>query len=489
MTGRWNVTRRNFLQVYGLGGCLATGVYSPPLNVGFTSGSSADKSDPPVTRQLARYVVGSQRSDMPEPVRREAIRSILNWVGCAVGGSNHETVDCALAALSEFSGPPQATVLGRSERLDIFHAALLNGISSHVLDYDDTHLKTIIHPAGPVASALMALVERRPTTGPDFLHAFILGVEVECRIGKAVYPAHYDAGWHITGTAGIFGAAAATGRLLGLTEQQMTWALGTAATQAAGLREMFGSMCKSLHVGRAAQNGLAAAILASRNFTSSERGIEAPRAFAYVLSPERDFGAITSGMGKTFEILENTYKPFPCGIVIHPVIDGCLQLRSQHGLEPGQIEGISLKVHPLVLELTGKKTPGSGLEGKFSVYHSAAVAIVRGKAGLKEFSDEAVGNPAVMALRDRVTATSDQAVREEEAYITIHMKDGKTVEKHVEHAVGSLERPMSDADLENKFRGLADGILPEQRQEELIRLCWSIESLKDAASIARASAR
>jgi len=287
----------------------------------------------------------------------------------------------------------------------------------------------------------------------------------------------------------ISGAAAATGKLLGLTEQQMTWALGTAATQASGLREMFGSMCKSLHVGRAAQNGLAAAILASRNFTSSERGIEAPRAFAYVLSPARNFAAISEGLGKTFEISENTYKPFPCGIVIHPVIDGCLQLRYQHDLKAGQIEHISLKVHPLVLELTGKKTPGSGLEGKFSVYHSAAVAIIRGAAGLKEFSDEVVRDPAVIALRDRVMAATDPAVREEEAYIIIRLKDGKTVEKHVEHAVGSLERPMSDADLADKFRGLAGGILPAQQQEKLIRLCRSVESLKDVAPIARASAR
>jgi len=468
---------------------MATGAYNPQYGAAFTTGSHPAEADPPVTRLLARYVVGSQPSDIPEPVRKEAIRSVLNWVGCAVGGSNHETVDCALAALSEFSGPPQATVLGRSERLDIFHAALLNGISSHVLDYDDTHLKTIIHPAGPVASALLALAERRPTSGVDFLHAFILGVEVECRIGRAVYPAHYDAGWHITGTAGIFGAAAATGKLLGLTEQQMTWALGTAATQASGLREMFGSMCKSLHVGRAAQNGLAAAILASRNFTSSERGIEAPRAFAYVLSPARNFAAISDGLGKTFEISENTYKPFPCGIVIHPVIDGCLQLRYQHDLKAGQIEHISLKVHPLVLELTGKKTPGSGLEGKFSVYHSAAVAIIRGAAGLKEFSDEVVRDPAVIALRDRVMAATDPAVREEEAYIIIRLKDGKAVEKHVEHAVGSLERPMSDADLADKFRGLAGGILPAQQQEKLIRLCRSVESLKDVAPIARASAR
>src|SRR5207245_2566714 len=153
---------------------------------------------------------------------------------------------------------------------DVMHAALMNGISSHVFDYDDTHLRTIIHPAGPVASALLALSEYQPISGRDFVNALVLGVETECRIGNAVYPAHYDIGWHITGTVGPFGAAAAVGKILGLNEQQMVWALGLAAVQPVGLKEMFGSMTKSFHPGRAAQNGLTAAFLASKNYTSSD---------------------------------------------------------------------------------------------------------------------------------------------------------------------------------------------------------------------------
>ncbi|MGZ5259133.1 MAG: MmgE/PrpD family protein, partial [Burkholderiales bacterium] len=191
-----------------------------------------------ITRTLARFVVDHKSSDVPQPVRHEAARSFLNWVGCAVGASRHETVGCALAALAEFSGPAEATVLGRRDRLDIMQAALMNGITSHTFDFDDTHLKTVIHPSGPVASAILALAERQPVSGEAFLHAFILGVEVECRIGNSVYPQHYDVGWHITGTAGVFGAAAAAGKLLGLNEQQMVWALGIAATQSSGLREM-----------------------------------------------------------------------------------------------------------------------------------------------------------------------------------------------------------------------------------------------------------
>src|SRR5580704_3176842 len=241
-----------------------------------------------VTGALADYIVSARFEDLPAKVRREGNRTLLNWVGCAVGGSHHETMDIAVAALSPFSGPPQATVLGRPERFDILHAALLNGISSHIFDFDDTHLKTVIHPAGPVASAILALAEYRPTAGRDFLNALVLGVEAECRIGNAVYPAHYDVGWHITGTAGVFGAAAAAGKLLGLDAQKMRWALGLAATQPVGLREMFGTMTKSFHPGRAAQNGLTAALLAARGFTSSEAAIEAKRGWMNVLSTSRD---------------------------------------------------------------------------------------------------------------------------------------------------------------------------------------------------------
>jgi 2-methylcitrate dehydratase PrpD len=378
-------------------------------------------------------------------------------------------------------------VLGRGDRLDIMLAALMNGTTSHTFDFDDTHLKTIIHPSGPVASAILALAERKPVTGEAFLHAFILGVETECRIGNAVYPSHYDIGWHITATAGVFGAAAAAGRLLGLSEQQMVWALGIAATQSSGLREMFGTMVKPMHPGNAARNGLLAALLASKDFTSSEQGIEGRRGFANVLATARNYDEITRGLGSTWETALNTYKPFACGIVEHPAIDGCIQLRNEHKLEAGDIEGIALKVHPLVLELTGKRTPQTGLEGKFSVFHSCAVAIIHGAAGEAQYSDEAVRDPAVMALRDKVTAAVEKGVHEDQVQVTVRLKNGKVLEKRIEHTVGSLERPMSDSDLEAKFRGLADGILSKSETDRLIVLCWDIGKLKDAGETARAS--
>jgi 2-methylcitrate dehydratase PrpD len=440
-----------------------------------------------VTRTLAKFVVEHRYEDIPGKVRHEAERSFLNWVGCAVGAARHETVENAIAALAPFSGPAEATVLGRGDRLDIMLAALMNGITSHTFDFDDTHLKTVIHPSGPVASAILALAERKPLSGKDFLHAFLLGVEVECRIGNSVYPQHYDVGWHITGTAGVFGAAAAAGRLLGLNEQQMVWALGIAATQSSGLREMFGTMCKPFHPGNAARNGLLAALLAKSNFTSSNQGIEAKRGFAHVLSTAFKPEEITERLGETWEISLNTYKPFACGIVIHPAIDGCVQLRNEHKLKGDEIESIALKAHPLVLELTGKKAPQVGLEGKFSVFHSAAVAVIHGAAGEAQYSDACVRDPKVIALRDKVNTGVDKALHEDQVRITMKLKDGRTLEKFVEHAVGSLDRPMTDADLEAKFKGLAGGNLSRLETENLMRLTWDIAKLKDAGEVARAS--
>ena len=379
------IDRRGFVGAGALGliGLLPRGAGAQTAG---EASQSAEAHD--VTRLLAAYVVHARPEDLPAPVRAEACRTLVNWTGCAVGGAQQATVDIAVRALRPFSGPPQASLLGRRERMDILHAALLNGISSHVLDFDDTHLKTVIHPAGPVASAILALAETRPVSGREFLHALVLGAEVECRIGNAVYPAHYDRGWHITGTTGVFGAAAASGRLLGLSEQQMRWAFGLAATQPVGLREMFGTMTKSFHPGRAAQNGLTAALLAKEGFTSSEAGIEGRTGWAHVLSTSCDYTQITRGLGDSYEILLNTYKPFACGIVLHPIIDACLQLRAEHHLTPDAIDRIDLAVHPLVLELTGKRTPQTGLEGKFSVYFAAAVAIAAGAAGVGQFTDE-----------------------------------------------------------------------------------------------------
>ena len=483
--------RRNFLATSAAGTLAAGTIATAPLAIAADDTKPAPKADPAaakdVTKKLAHYVVAAKPGDIPAGIRKEATRTLLNWVGVAVGGSRHETVDIAISALKPFSGPEQATVLGRKDRMDVLHAAMINGISSHIFDFDDTHLRTIIHPAGPVCSAILAYSEYRPVSGEDFLNALVLGCEVECRIGNSVYPEHYDVGWHITGTVGPFGAAAAVGKLMGLNEEQMVWALGLAAVQPVGLREMFGTMTKSFHPGRAAHNGLTAAFLASHNYTSSNQGLEAQRGWANVLSTARNYKEITEKLGETYELSINSYKPFPCGIVIHPAIDASLQLRSENNINPDRIARVDLFVHPLVLELTGKKTPQTGLEGKFSVYHAVAAAFQKGAVGEQEFSDQIVKDPAIVSLRDSVTATIDKSIAEDQVRVVVKMRDGKLLEKYVEHAIGSAKNPMSDAQLEAKFTRLAEGILKPDQTRHLMDLCWNFPKLMDVTPVAKAA--
>ena len=411
----------------------------------------ADLNAPAVTEILAHFVINHPSKGWSDAVDEQAHRTLANWMGCAIGASHHEPVEAALRAVMMLAPAPQASIFGRTERVDIANAALINGISSHTFDYDDTHLKTIIHPAGPVASALMALSELLDSSGREVMDALVLGIEVSCRVGNCIYPDHYDRGWHITGTTGILGAAAACSRLLKLSAAQTQMALGIAASQPVGLREQFGTMTKPLHPGAAAKTGLMAALMAKQGFTASARALEAPRGLIQVISDKCDWKEITEGLGLHWESALNTYKPFACGIVIHPSIDGCVQLRNQHKLKPEQIEEVRLKVHSLVIELTGKKTPKKGLEGKFSVYHSCAAGLIYGKAGEHEYSDAVVQDPAVIALRDKVQAVIDDSIGEAAADITVLTKDGKQHHILIEHAIGSLERPMSNEQLKTKF--------------------------------------
>jgi 2-methylcitrate dehydratase PrpD len=444
---------------------------------------AADHDAPPVTQILAKFVASHPKRGWNDAVDHEAHRTFLNWVGCAVGAARHPAADAALAAVSMLQPAPQATLLGRGERVDMASAALINGITSHTFDFDDTHLKTIIHPAGPVASALLALAEHTGADGRRLADALVLGIDVACRVGNTIYPEHYDRGWHITGSTGMLGAAAGCARLLGLDEGKTQMALGIAASQPIGLREQFGTMTKPFHPGGAARAGLMSALMAKHGYTASPRALEAPRGFAQVVSTKCAWNEITDELGKRFEISFNTYKPFACGIVIHPSIDACVQLRGQ-GVKPDDVERIELKVHPLVLELTGKKEPRDGLQGKFSVYHGCAAGLIFGRAGEDEFSDEVVTRKDVVALRSKVNATVDRAIDEASVDVTAILKDGRRIHVFVEHAIGSLERPLSDADLEAKFHGLADPVLGAARAKQLIAACWGLGKAADVRALA-----
>ncbi|ARP85412.1 MmgE/PrpD family protein [Bordetella genomosp. 9] len=443
----------------------------------------ADRNAPPVTRTLAEHVVNHPSRGWGDDVEHEAHRTFMNWLGCAVGASRHEAALAALRAVQALQPSAQATILGRGERVDIASAALINGITSHTFDFDDTHLKTIIHPAGPVCSAVLALAELTGASGRQIIDAVVLGIDVSCRVGNMLYPHHYDRGWHITGTTGGLGAAAACARLLGLSVDQTQMALGIAASQPVGLREQFGTMTKPFHPGGAAKAGLMAALLAREGFTSSKRAIEAPRGFAQVVSTKFDWNEITDQLGKRFEISFNAYKPFACGIVIHPSIDACVQLRAK-GVTPENLARIDLRVHSLVLELTGKKEPVDGLEGKFSVYHGCAAGLIFGRASEDEYADDIVNRPDVVDVRRKVVATVDDAIDEASVDAVATLKDGSKVHIFVEHAIGSLQRPMSDADLEAKFSGMSDPILGADQTRKLIDACWQLAKAADVRGLA-----
>ncbi len=446
---------------------------------------AADHNAPPVTRTLAKFVATHPSRGWSDAVDHEAHRTFLNWAGCAVGAARHEAAQAALDAAAMLQPAPQATLLGRAERVDMASAALINGISSHLFDFDDTHLKTIIHPAGPVASALLALAEVTGASGRQVIDALVLGIDVSCRLGNVMYPDHYDRGWHITGSTGQMGAAAGCARLLGLDEERTAMALGIAASQPVGMREQFGTMTKPFHPGAAARAGLVSALLAKHGFTASGRSIEAPRGYVQVVSTKCDWNEATDELGKRFEISFNTYKPFACGIVIHPTIDAAVQLR-ERGVRAQDVERIELKVHSLVLELTGKKEPKDGLQGKFSVYHGFAAGLVFGQAGEGEYADDIVTREDVVALRGKVVATVDDSIAEAAADVTAVLKDGRRERVFVEHAIGSLERPMTDANLEAKLRSLAEPVIGAERVGRLIAACWGLGASKGVADVVAA---
>lgn len=435
------------------------------------------------SQALAAHIVASRPEDLGEKDRHEAKRALVNYVGCALGGADHPAMDIAMRALGAYTGPATAAVLGRKERFDPLFASFLNGISSHVHDFDDTTPSNYIHPTSPVASALFAYASVNPVSGQDFLNAFVLGYETVTRIGNATYPAHYQRGWHSTGSIGVFGAAVAVGKLLGLDQQAMLRAIGLAATQGAGIRDNFGTMAKSFHPGRSAQSGYIAALLAKEGFTTGPTPLEGPRGFAAVTAGEYDLSIVTEGLGQDHLLGLNTYKPFACGIVVHPTIDACLQIHAEQYLDSSEIESVELRVAPLVLDLCNQRNISTGLEGKFSIYHAAGHSLVRKRSTLAEFTDEAINDPAIVAMRAKVSVVADTSVSEDGVVVAVTTKSGTVIRKSLEMSIGNIKKPLSDKQLEAKFRDQAT-VLAKDRVDTLIDRLWSIDTIGNAGELA-----
>ncbi|PTM39774.1 MmgE/PrpD family protein [Bosea sp. 124] len=441
-----------------------------------------------ISRSLSRFVVDSQWRDMPAALRHEAKRSVVNVIGTALGGSSDAATRRTALTLAPFSAPAEATIIGRREQMSCLDAAFVNALAGNVFDFDDTHPGTIIHPSAPVAPPLFAFAQRRPMSGADLLHAFILGVEIECRLGNAVSPFHYKRGWHITATCGVFGAAAAIGKVLGLDETHMLWALGNASAQSSGLVETLGTMAKSIGVGQSARGGLLAALLAQNGVEGPELPLEGPRGFLQVMGSDPDLAGLTAGLGERWELLRNTYKPYPCGVVLNPVVDAVLALREQGYVPPERISGIRVLGHPLLGERADRPAVTTGREAQVSAQHAVAVAWIEGRAGVTEFSDERVRAPDVLALRDRVTVGQEVGHTVDGARVEITLVDGAVLDRVVKAARGSTDNPLSDAEISEKFRTLAAHGCPGLDPEPLLAALWNLDEAPDAGRVIALSA-
>lgn len=434
-----------------------------------------------MSRTLADFVASSSWADV-EAQSVEARRSILNFFATALGSAHDPVVTAAMRALSPFSGAATSTVIGHTEPMDALCASFLNAISANLLDFDDTHPETIIHPAAPVAAPVLALAETRKLSGREALTALILGVDVECRIGNAVSPHHYARGWHITSTCGIFGAAAACAKLLGLPAEGIANAIGLAASQSAGNVENLPSAAKNVSVGNAARNGLFAALLAQQGYEAAPRAIEGPLGWARTMGDEPDLARLLHGLGRTWEIAKNTYKPYPAGIVFHSVIDACLLLRERIGRQVGQIESITVHGSTLLLA-RGDRPVNNERDARVSIHHCAACGLLLGRAGVAEFAHETVVRPDIARLRQKVRAELDGEMPDGAARVTLRLSSGEVLTETVVSPRGSQAAPLSDRDIEDKLReGVRTG-RSEWDADRVIDAGWRLDAVDDVGNL------
>lgn len=435
-----------------------------------------------VTKDLCAFMAAATFESMPEAAIHAGRRGVLDWIGCALAGSRHPTISKLLSVLEAVGSAPRATVLGHDMRLGLLEAPIANGQMGHVLDFDDTHMGgVVLHASSPILAALFALSERKPVTGKDFLLAYAAGFEAGVRAGQGA-PAHHAGGWHLTGTLGSIGAGAAAGKLLGLDSQQLVHALGIAATQAAGMQQNRGTMCKSFHAGKAASSGLLAALLAQSGFDSSDEILEGKRGFCRIYSSVAKTDLILDQLGRRWEIARNGHKPYACGVVLHPTIDAMVALRAKVSAAD-QVSAIELRVNPLAVSITGVADPGTGLKSKFSLTHTAAVAFLDRAAGIAQYTDERARAPEIVALREIVNVRTDESLGRDQAWACVVLRTGERYEHQVTHASGTVDNPMSDAALEGKFLANTVPLIGEERASRIRDSVWRLEQIEDVGSL------
>lgn len=446
------------------------------------------KASTPVMDGLVDFVLGLELASLPPAVVEAASRSMTDWLGTAIRGANEPLADAISRVIAATGGEPQATVIGRRMRTSALLASMANGAQSHALDFDDTHLPSVVHGSAPVAPVVLALGEWRHVSGADALAAFIAGFEVETRIGRVIGAKLTERGWHATATLGHFGAAVAAGKLLRLNAGQLAHALGIAGTQATGLTASFGTMSKPLHPGKAAMNGLLAAMLAREGFTGSMAMLDGPGSLPETYLGITDLSRAVEDFGKRWQLLDNSTKFYAACHLTHATVDAGRAIRAGSAPAAEAIEAVRCRVHPLVMKVANQRDPKTDLEAKFSIGFCAAIALVRGDAGEAEFNAATVADPAVARVLARVTPEPDPSMAVGAAHMTVRLKDGRVLEHHVSAARGTPENPPSRDDIEEKFRRVARVVLPADRVARLVTTLRGLPDLPDVAEVATLAA-
>jgi 2-methylcitrate dehydratase PrpD len=452
------------------------------------AGDSFDDRTSLETRQLVAFLTDTGSTHLPDEVRHESTRCLLDHVGLAIAGADEPAACIARQQCERLGGEAQSGVLGTASRLRVTDAALVNGIAAHALDFDDTHVPTILHATSPLYAAALALAESEGGGGLDVLAAHALGYEVSARISNALYPEHYDVGWHMTGTTGTLAAAAVAIRMLRLRGSSAVHCMGLAATRASGHREQFGTMTKPFHAGHAAEGGLWSGLMARDGFTAAPDPLQGRRGMFSVMSTASSVADLADELGERWEIFRNGVKPYACGVVIHPAIDAVRNLRVREGLAADDVQSIELRVHPLVPELTGKTDPRTGLEGKFSVTFACSIALLDGRAGEGEFSDGNVRREDVRRLMSLFTVVPDPEVEQTRARARATRLDGSVVETDVDDARGTPGNRLTDAELAEKFHELAGPVVGAERARQLEQAVWTIAEADGVEALVKLAA-
>ncbi len=441
-----------------------------------------------LTLALTRRALAVRFDDLPDDIRVIARQCVLDTLAVAIAGAGEPLVRMLEAELVDQGGAGTAGVIGRDLTLPALSAALLNGTASHALDLDDVAMAMPGHPSATVLPAVLALAEERGASGAELIAAFVAGTETACRIGRLVAPGHYDGlGFHATGTIGTFGAAMGCAHLLGLDVERTAHALGIAASQAAGLKAMFGTMCKPLHAGRAAYNGLLAARLAARGFTSRPDALECPQGFARTHSPDFDPAAALAEPAGGWHLRNNLFKYHAACYFTHAPIEAARKLRLEHALTADRIDAITVRVAESCDRVCNIAAPRTALEAKFSLRLTVAMAIAGLDTGrLDTFSDAACDNPILVRLRDRIGIEFQRDWPPTRAEVVLHLPDGTRHAAEHDSGVPAADVAEQGRRLELKFAGLVKPVLGRRKATALAQAVAELDTLLSLAPIAEA---